>query len=316
MAVVAAYFDESKDGKGTLAIAGYVAPVWTWDGITPRWQSLLSNCGPRPAKEFKASDCRSGFGEFAGWSPEERLLLTTQLVDLIVEGGDYTGMFGVGAGVYGHLNSEIDPDLEPIYYLSCFRKVVQHVFRCCDFLEAEDSIQFVFDEKDDVAFRAIQAFGRVVDEERGLFRAKVLEPQFARSHELAPLQAADLLAYETFKEMKNRFHGEEQLPVSVALHRLVSERYHVALVSTHWGLISDAFIAQSRADEDGLSEALGNVISTTHHGVLYVSGLDVRPPRPVMAPGSRKRMVMRWFLRWAIVLRSRFSRKRYKATSE
>ena len=53
----------------------------------------------------------------------------------------------------------------------------------------------------------------------------VARPQFECSKKVLPLQAADLLAYETFKEVKNKYNDPDRKP-SGALKALIDAHYH------------------------------------------------------------------------------------------
>ena len=59
------------------------------------------------------------------------------------------------------------------------------------------------------------------------YAAQIQKPLFEPSHKHAALQAADLLAYETYKEMKNRRETPPRR-ISVALQRLVEGKLHGA----------------------------------------------------------------------------------------
>jgi len=112
-------------------------------------------------------------------------------------------------------------------YLLCFSTVVLGALRLAENKLGSDKLEFVFDRQDDLRHRA----GLMFDEIRRLMppelMRRVKDPRFEESHEIMPLQAADLLAYETYKEMKNR-REKPPRPVSKALGRLVEGRLHAA----------------------------------------------------------------------------------------
>jgi hypothetical protein len=87
-------------------------------------------------------------------------------------------------------------------------------------------LQLVFDDEERLRHRARTVFEIGLSEYPQL-RGRVRAPLFVDSKTHLPLQAADLLAHETYKEVRNRA-CQPPRPVSQALSRLVTGRMHVA----------------------------------------------------------------------------------------
>jgi len=228
---LAGYFDDSKNAnEGIFAVAGYLSTVELWDeGFAPAWQAVLDSA-PHPLAEFKAADCRHKCEQFEGWTKSECDAITERFVSVIV-GQAIPDVVGIGAAVHIENFSEIPKEqrdrFERFAYLLCFGAVIHGVCQLSAKYVEDDDIRMIFDEQDELESRARAVFEDV----RGLvpenLRSQVHKPLFEPSHRVLPLQAADLLAYETYKEMKNRAEIPVR-PVSMALQRLVEGKLHAA----------------------------------------------------------------------------------------
>lgn len=231
MVDIAAYFDESRnfdetDGSpGVVAVAGYLGPVTMWEeSFTPAWRAVLARA-PKPVSEFKAADCRHRVGEFKGWSREECDALTRDLIDVITDPAHALIGFGAAVLMQEALFTSIvrQQNRHHFAYWWCVSGVTRDAINLARHQPGEvDTLQCVFDEEKDLWSQATQGFGHV-RESSGEFAKRVLPPMSGRSHDLPPLQAADLLAYETYKELRNRHEGRDP---SRALVRLVSSKWH------------------------------------------------------------------------------------------
>ena len=237
------YFDDSVAGGGLVSVvAGYLAADQVWAEFIPRWRKVL-DAAPHEISEYKTSDCRHGVGEFKGWSKEQRDVLTTELVSVILNSGDLGGFSTVllWPGIP-------DPDVpnpsenrrrqEHGGYGVVLGMTLTDTLRTATLMCGPDGVQPIVDQKDGTLDRMQGNFKvakRIVDTIDGPEIANRLkQPIPGDSKKLPPLQAADLLAYETGKEVMNRAEGRR---VSKALERLVTGTatvIHIARV-LDWG---------------------------------------------------------------------------------
>jgi hypothetical protein len=233
---LAAYFDESKS-EGVVTIAGYLGTVSDWnDRFIPAWQDRVLDQSPRPIREYKAANCRHGRGEFTDWTQQERTALTTSCVDIIVDNATLLNIVGIGAVVAVRDMNDVDavpasssrrsPDIQGFAYCMCFWFVMEAALRLAEPHLGTDRLLLVFDDEKRLRHRAESVFESGLDEYPH-FRGRVHAPSFLDSQKILPLQAADLLAYETYKEMRNRA-ADPPRSVSRALSRLVEGRKHIA----------------------------------------------------------------------------------------
>lgn len=269
VAVLAAYFDDSPNGP-ICAIAGYVGVVDQLDrGFAPAWASRVLDASPRPISEFKACDCRHRQGEFSGWTRDECDDLTKRAVDVITDHSVAGSLFGVGAAflINGQFSDPNHPQLtrEQIGLVWAVAHAINHAFALFEDRSLEaDRIELIFDNQEGLK-RTIRIVHQILlmdfPPERA---AKISEPIFRDSRQIIPLQAADLLAYETYKELKSRLEVPAR-PPSRALERLVQGR-------SHSGIFVDGLLVESMVKQDrhlAKSERL-------RPKTLYQTGLGVR----------------------------------------
>lgn len=233
MVAVAAYFDDSRRG-GIWAVAGYMGHVTMFENVfAPEWKKALDEA-PHPLSEFKTSACRQRLGEFAVWDRRECDDLTARLVSVITEACPYSEIVGYGAAV-------VLPEIpsrekgrrkmfEDLSYFLCMRLVVHDVlYANKGFLRDDGEVQVIFDTQRGQEGKARHYFEQIRRSLVPELGERVRPPIFEDSKRVVPLQAADLLAHETYKEVANRLEQPPR-PVSKALRRLVTSRYHRATV--------------------------------------------------------------------------------------
>lgn len=234
MAALACYFDDSRyfpddEAEGVAAIAGYLATVRTWDEeFSPAWSQAIENA-PHTIREFKASDCRQQQGEFEDWTREECDDLTKKLISIIVDDSYNEPFMGFGCAVEMPTaeSTEWRRKLQDFALMLCVSAVLKPVFGAAEALTGSDAVHLVFDRQPKLQGHIWSAFDRLEDALDDDAAARIRSPQFEKSHHLEPLQAADILAYETRKEFEEK-HSENPRSVSKALRVLVDGRAHFA----------------------------------------------------------------------------------------
>lgn len=219
------YFDDSFDEQ-IHVVGGYLAPSEIWEQVfAPAWRKVIDDA-PHPITEFKSSGSRLRRGEFSSWTVEEVEGLTAQLVSVILSTPLYAG---VSAAFIWPGNP--DPTSPRVTrwrrqaaregYKQCIRFCLGNALSLSNHLPETEKIRLVFDKRVKF-FRAMQvSFDKVMEIMGPELGRKVKPPVMSDSKEVAPLQAADLLAYETFREVVARM---EDSPPSNILERLMAGR--------------------------------------------------------------------------------------------
>lgn len=227
------YFDDSKSGDGIVVVAGYVGHLDTWDEIfAPAWQKVLDSA-PHKLSEFKTSDCRQGFGEFKPpWTRPERDDLTKKVVGVITDVCPQETVIGMANAVIVPTSDDAEwrKAAEDFAFEMCMRLTILDALEIAGrFLGVEGEVQLVFDNQPGFVERTFRHFEGVVTTLGPKLACRVGFPLFRDSKELLPLQAADLIAYETYKEIKSRAETPRRAE-SKALVRLLEGRYHRAMI--------------------------------------------------------------------------------------
>jgi hypothetical protein len=199
VAVLKAYMDESgvHDGSPVLAVAAYLARPRQWQEWTKRW-----NATKRPIKVFHAADCANLHGEVEGWTKEDRDALVARLLPVIA-------VFDMPGVVVGIHMQEFEaalagrPDLREVFgtpYAACFQWVVQIIMNMALGANSRERIAFVH-ETNDYRQEALEGFSWI--EKNGNPLETLISLQFGSKKQFAPLQAADILAYEGNKRLRD-----------------------------------------------------------------------------------------------------------------
>lgn len=205
-----AYCDESYVGaKGQsdrlFVLASYVAPLKQWEYLNPIWERILHDEGMKiqgsPLREFKASDCHGGKGIFEGWERHDRERVWHRLIRVLTECNVLAVWLAIDLDAYSDhvdvIKAHRPPGFEKAYVLA-FQSLI-HVI-CQEYPDSGDPITLVFDE--------IQKQGNakiVYDKLKSSdfsYKDRLHSLTFAESHLVPGLQAADILAYEILRHVR------------------------------------------------------------------------------------------------------------------
>ena len=196
--VFKAYMDESgvHDGSPVLTVGAYLARPRQWQEWTKRW-----NVAKRPIKVFHAVDCQNLTGEFKGWEPGQRDELVKRCLAVIAD-SDIPGVVGIQMREFEAALKD-RPDLRAVFgspYAACFQWVVQIIMNFALGANNSEPTAFVH-ELNDYKYEALNGFDWI--KKNGNPLGTVISLQFVEKKEMAPLQAADILAYEGNKRLRD-----------------------------------------------------------------------------------------------------------------
>jgi hypothetical protein len=262
-----AYLDESYDSKRTVySIAGFVSPEYLWTRFEGQWREHLKWAG---VKAFHANKFEHGLDEYSGWSTAKRTDFMERLLEtihgtitlgigqtMIME--DYNRIVAPIAktgrqaaqrvGKTGKRkvarSLHIVADLFSHPYVYLLQSWMQQVSKRLPLLPVGEKISCVFEQNFEVEGTVRKRIARLLYETEILAGAGHLaggNPMnlaekfseavtFAPRETFLPLQAADLLVYETHLDMLNKAQGDHrpQRPVLKELlsrHRVITG-YH------------------------------------------------------------------------------------------
>jgi hypothetical protein len=224
------YLDDSreiKDGNGFHAIDGYVARTDFWEEtFSPAWQALLDSA-PHKLSEYKTSDCRCLTGEFKCWSQPERNAFAIRAVQRLLEFPTGT-LFGVGAVIQSpeHMEERSDLTEQDLLRLALL-DVVGAICNQVSEMGYGGPVHFICDKQPELQGKLADMWSRTVGSvEPGFPNLELSELGFEDSEKRKPIQAADILAYETRKDLRDRIvrpHAKR----STALHLLLNRHPHL-----------------------------------------------------------------------------------------
>jgi hypothetical protein len=179
------YFDESggHDDRGVLVVAGWTATPDTWSAFEVLWADVLAR------------------GEFSGWDSERRNALTRSVVELLTADSLPLG-FAFGVDLSAHRRTFKKEHLESarslIPYYLCARGASAGVAHPSHSGGFPIRVRFTFADQDNKRLEELISGYRRVAGRRCLgCRLSIGEVTVDSPRTCIPLQAADLLAYET-----------------------------------------------------------------------------------------------------------------------
>jgi hypothetical protein len=225
------FMDETgvHDDAEMVAVGGYISRPKHWRAWTKDWNIHKRRvpAARKPIKVFHATDCAACQEEFAGWDPEkERDPYVAQLLPVIPAhelAGIVIGvnLLALEAAFKGH------PELEEMFgtpYTACFQWAISIIMEIATGRGKGERMAFVH-EVNGYKGECFKAFEYV---------QKYLNPRnipmslnFGSKEDHAPLQAADILAYEGGKFLKN-FPGKPRrawTALDPDKSRIIARRY-------------------------------------------------------------------------------------------
>jgi hypothetical protein len=198
--------DESgvHDNSPVLTVSAYAARPRQWQEWTKRWKVVK-----RSIKVFHSVDCANLTGEFRGSTPEQRDPLAIRLLDVLRDSDIPGVVIGIHMDEFRKAMSGHD-DLRALFgspYAACVHWVIQTIMNIGIEVGSKARIKFIH-ESNDYRRDAEEAFAWV-EKNGNPSRAKI-SLEFADKKDYLPLQAADVLAYEGNKRIRDPSRPERR----------------------------------------------------------------------------------------------------------
>lgn len=213
------YFDDSGThaGSAAMVMAGFIGTEEQWAKFTHDWQHVLMQFA---VPHFHMAECEIGEGLFEGWSRAKRDSIVHDLRGAILD----NGLFGIGAVISKKDWDELvtgeerdvlgdSQDVAFVHAIDLGTKAAKHKY-------AGHKIGFIFDEgnKTESKLRIIEVFDEHYKDE-----PEIVSITFAKVKDFPPLQAADMLAWETNRQAVNLLKNGPQAAVRPHFQRFLEE---------------------------------------------------------------------------------------------
>lgn len=209
-----AYMDEtghSADAKQKFnGIGGLFAAADEWIAFEEKWNATLArkefNIPYFHMKDFEARDAGGRKSFFAGWSEAKRRRLFGKLLSLIASVHPICIGSIVHMDDYRALNESQRAILRDPYFLS-FVNVIAYTTSFLDFVTASPDVKvgLIFSDQVEFRHRALLLYEDIW--KVGMFiKRSAYPPDFRPMQDFPALQAADIVAYEMYKEYDRRVY--------------------------------------------------------------------------------------------------------------
>lgn len=202
------YLDESGHSADptarVVAVAGGLASLEAWERFEPEWKRALFDFGIRA---LHMKDFAHFRGEFEGYDEQRRRSLLSRLLPSIMDHLE----LAIGAAVpMEHYRLSLSPEeqarrIDP--YFGCLRECVKHAVNHMHGLSAEEKVELVVADHPEFRAPALELYGVLKD---GPWGPRLGSIAFASPSDVVPLQAADLVAYELFQELRSQIDEPER----------------------------------------------------------------------------------------------------------
>jgi hypothetical protein len=227
--VLKGYFDDSgtHDGSKVVAIGGCVAREEQWALFEPEWRDMLKHFG---IDEYRSVDLQAFEGEFKGWDETKR----RQLVAWAAKIGEQWAKAPFSSLLIRKDYEQVVPDWAKLTaafgdeYNFCFQMTVGQVMAWMGYLNPPmpqtDQIAFIFDQQPKkegltrFSYDQIKKF-RDPHDRMGAFG-------FVSSKRFVPLQFADFIAYESYKELDRQL-SDTGRKIRAPLNMLIENAYPI-----------------------------------------------------------------------------------------
>lgn len=201
------YFDESgTHGRSkAVVVAGCISTVERWTLFEQEWKAFLNEEGISILHRNDLENFRGEFQEKYGWNPSRRERVVRLAQGIISRRINFAVCSAVIKRDYDEI---ITGDMRDYYgrhyYTFCVNDALRLVANWIRKYSRTDPIAYVFETGAEGSGEVAARFTKISGNEKLRKLYNFGSWSFAPKRDLVQLQAADLWAYETFKQMDNR----------------------------------------------------------------------------------------------------------------
>jgi hypothetical protein len=212
--LIVGYIDESANNKVFTLSCILTTPV-KWGDIERKWKSVIRDANKSLRKQgrpqisrYHAADCSSRKGEFEGWSVDEQIAFSKKLISIIKYNMTTVMAYSMPledfVAVYPERSDNPEKELYGLLLTFMMTQLIHDIDKQSNGRNLRPyKIAFIHDRSSRDG-DMLSAFNHMKDDAsfQGRDHFTTIAPM--GWEDCIPLQAADLLAYETFKDAANR----------------------------------------------------------------------------------------------------------------
>ena len=214
VAALAVYGDESGSSR-VFVLSIYIAQVERWAALEFEWKAILEDAGLKDQDgkvlPFHMADFESRIKPFDTWSNDKRKAVLGSLIKTIHTAEAYG--FSVALPLHQYQTLKINPHLQMdhrlhrvMHYMICFYSLHVPLMKLAGALRLPEPIPVVMDRNNVTAGMVQTVMDMFYKQEAEI--SKLLDPPVFRDKSIVtPIQAADILAYESMKHRDNQLLG-------------------------------------------------------------------------------------------------------------
>jgi hypothetical protein len=203
MASFAAYFDESgTHGSPILALACYITEVGQWAEFSREWDEVLKQ---ERLTHFHMSKFEARRGEFTGWDKDRCIRVQKRLIGIIKRRVNVGIFCAVNIADYEETITEWRRKTFGSPYNFCVKLCLGFISIWAQHFNRTEPIAYIIEHGAGYNHEINRSFSEIFANEAMRKYLRLGTLTFADKKAALPLQAADLFAYEVWKDTTNRF---------------------------------------------------------------------------------------------------------------
>lgn len=226
--MLAAYVDESGNNDlFTLSclVADYQAWVWfdmDWRQCLADKNAQLVSDGRKPISRYHAADASSRVGEFEGWEPKEVVDLFTTLLGVFRKHITNTIAYTLSlADFVAEFPNSADDPKKPCYGL-LLKYLMIELGNNILAREKWQLASIIHDRAKGYNQVLLESFDSMINDETFKYKDRFSSITSMSWEHCVPLQPADVVAYENFKEVERHYQNRDRRKSLIALLALES----------------------------------------------------------------------------------------------
>lgn len=215
--ILRGYIDESAD-KRVFTLSCLMARPMDWMWIESKWKKVLREKNKQLRKQgrpqisrYHAADCSSRLGEFTGWTTEEQVAFSKRLLAILKSHESSFVAYSISlddfVAVYPERAENPSNEMYGLLLKFLMTQIIRDIEMHLDGHPAKPFTIALIHDRSSRDGDFVTAFNQMLDDETFAGREHFVSITPMGWENCIPLQVADLLAYENFKDSTGKMAG-------------------------------------------------------------------------------------------------------------